>query len=150
MTMIHNPASVIDALAHIELHPESHEQAVWAQRTACGTRHCLAGWICAAAGLEFRWESCNVGALAIAVLWSHPKQPPTPRSVAGAALDLLGASTSEDRDEIYSSLFGSDLTLDDIYAAVSRLAGIGEPELREQVADRAAELRAAEAAEVPA
>jgi hypothetical protein len=31
-------------LAHIEQHPEQHDQGFWSMRTDCGTTACAAGW----------------------------------------------------------------------------------------------------------
>lgn len=33
------------ALAHIEAHPEQHDQGVWLRKVDCGTAACLAGWV---------------------------------------------------------------------------------------------------------
>lgn len=41
-----------EVMDHILAHPELHNQAVWAKKTACGTAHCFAGWACELSGLE--------------------------------------------------------------------------------------------------
>lgn len=39
-------------LDQIALHPELHNQAVWAKKTSCGTAHCFAGWAVQIARVE--------------------------------------------------------------------------------------------------
>lgn len=37
-------------LAKIDEHPELHDQRAYATKTACGTAHCIAGWIAVLTG----------------------------------------------------------------------------------------------------
>jgi hypothetical protein len=46
-------------LAHIDAHPELHDQRAFDTRTECGTAHCVAGWACLLSGqytYDARWQ----------------------------------------------------------------------------------------------
>jgi len=94
---------------HIELHPNQHDQTVWAERTVCGTAMCFAGWAVvlsggkiAFAGNSTRTSQCRIdGAM---------------DDIDLVAERLLGLSMDDAND-----LFGPTNTIEDLREIVDML-----------------------------
>lgn len=50
-----NRTAITQLADHLETHPNSHDQAVFAERNSCGTVHCAAGWTVVLAGWPLFW-----------------------------------------------------------------------------------------------
>lgn len=55
-----NVALLCKVMEHIEAHPEEHDQAEWAEQTACGTTYCFAGHTVLIAGWSLNFDEDGV------------------------------------------------------------------------------------------
>lgn len=102
------------ALAHIEAHPEQHDQGVWARNVGddgkvnCGTAGCLAGWVVAQDDPDARFIRDDLDEQIPGNTYSQV-QTGTGKveSVEGRAQRLLGLNLEQGR-----ALFGADNTVE--------------------------------------
>ena len=76
--------------AHIEAHPELHDQTSWGSGSAdpsCGTACCVAGWACHLGGGE---RGMGVATAATILLWA-PGLPQVPFDAGASREDILAA-----------------------------------------------------------
>jgi hypothetical protein len=105
-------------LDHIKMHPESHNQEVWAEKTECGTAYCMAGWAVALAGYEFCWRSDGTTSSVITERTATSTHCELIEEIATAVLGL----DFRDADDLFHSLN----TVDDLELMVKNLSN-GEP-----------------------
>lgn len=109
----------VEVLAHIEMHPEQHDQSIWIYEShegACGTTACFAGWTVLLAEVKVQFSLTYGGYLCA-----------NGKTVHEVARDLLGLSS----EQAYN-LFYCD-TLDHLYSALAEYAGLSEEVLRKEV-----------------
>lgn len=93
------------ALAHIEVHPEQHNQHVWMRpgntegRVDCGTAACLAGWVIAqeypdAVFVMDGWDRMSPGSMA-SNFRTGDDSPDRQRRIEDSATELLGLTPGQ-------------------------------------------------------
>lgn len=96
------------ALEYVTEHPEEHDQDVWAYRTRCGTKLCLAGTVAMLTGHAFVWDEFSDGAQAV---WTTDG-----RSIADVAQDELGLDNVD-----ANWLFNGCDTIDELWEAAEEI-----------------------------
>jgi hypothetical protein len=110
------------AMKQIETYPETWRQSCWGYQAACGTSHCLAGWVVAQAGGQMVWWGApdgdegdsHVALVAEDVVMPGMGEPAIPIDLA--ALRLLDISVGD-----ANALFHPHNTLDDLRAMGAEL-----------------------------
>lgn len=102
------------ALVDLTIHPEKHDQTIWLERRACGTKMCLAGDVVLLAGMFVEWElryaNSDWGKVWTALRLSDPRRI-TIRQAAIAALEISYYAAED--------LFAESNTIHDLWALAS-------------------------------
>lgn len=127
-----NIAKLEEVLDYIRTHPEQHNQDWWAQRTACGTAQCFAGWAVVLDGYRIAWWDDSTMAECCVVPDTHPHaldallvtgtEEPLASGEALAAIcplaeDILGLTREQSNE-----LFSAANTIDDLERIVKDIA----------------------------
>lgn len=107
-----NNARLEETMAHIEAHPEGHDQATWGRRTLCGTKMCFAGTAAVLAGGTLIWirrATWEHGAFEVLVDGKE-------RVISHFAQEVLGLTA----DQKYYLFFVVD-SVEDLRAAVDAI-----------------------------
>jgi len=107
----------------VTMHPETHDQFMWARKTECGTTYCIAGWAAVLSGQQLLWERADKGAYeeAFWIQATPSAEPAARRFISGFARDALGLTPYE-----AAKLFASDLSEDEALAVLDALIEKGK------------------------
>ena len=113
-----NTAELVAIYQYIKAHREEWDQSFWAQKTACGTAYCFAGFAIARAGAEPDWDRSYYVPRTDFCTLSNGET----RLIDGYAQDLLGLDSKQADD-----LFYAGNSLDDIREMIEAITGV-DPE----------------------
>jgi hypothetical protein len=82
--MTYNVDLMLQVREQITAHPETHDQAHWAAKTACGTTMCIAGWATTLAGMKLVIDQDDDWIYLV----EGPQGPQSIRETAGTLLGL--------------------------------------------------------------
>jgi len=107
----------------VTMHPETHDQFMWARKTECGTTYCIAGWAAVLSGQQLLWELAGEAGDEEAgwIRIIGPRGPTAGRSISTFARDELGLTPYE-----AGELFASDLSEDEALAKLDALIEKGK------------------------
>jgi hypothetical protein len=95
------------AIAHIEAHPEEHDQNWWFRKRDCGTTACLAGTLALLDGWEPVWPKRWTG-------WDYTSAEYVKKGGRRRRVPLVAREIIEATEWEAESLFGIAADLDDI------------------------------------
>lgn len=106
--MTYNKPLMDKILDQITQHPETHNQGSFANRDACGTTYCVAGWACVLSGVELGFQTFET--------YEYADSTVDGESIVDKAEQLLGISPTES----YRLFIGAQ-TMRGIKSAVKRI-----------------------------